>query len=217
MSCSGVDDPLLLTRARAGDMDACEQLFERHRPVAISFALSLSGPSYAEDLVSEAFANVLSAMQRGLGPTISFRSYLLTSIRAAWANTVRRESRYDLVADYGALPLEPLTVSDDPDGRLDDCAIREAFKSLPERWQAVLCYSTVEGRSHAETGKLLGINANAVAALGHRAREGLRRAYLSQQNAATIGETCRRMPTSLPAQAHTAAWTSGSDRHPRVI
>jgi DNA-directed RNA polymerase specialized sigma24 family protein len=43
---------------------------------------------------------------------------------------------------------------------------------LPERWQAVLWHTEIEGSRPAEVASLLGLTANGVAALGYRAREG---------------------------------------------
>lgn len=195
-------DPVLLSRVRAGDADAYALLFERHRAAATAFAGGLAGHSNADDLVAEAFAKVLDALQRDLGPTVSFRSYLLTSIRSIWNNTVRRDRRYDLVDDYDALPpLEALTLTDDPEQRFDNRAVAEAYRSLPERWQAVLWYTAVEGLPHTEVALHLGIKPNAVAALSFRAREGLRQAYLSAHLQTTAGTACATWAPLLPAYA----------------
>ncbi len=55
-----------------------------------------------------------------------------------------------------------------------------AFATLPESWQKVLWHVEVEGRKPGEVADLLGMRAGAVSSLAHRAREGLRRAYLDQ-------------------------------------
>ncbi|KOG86941.1 ECF subfamily RNA polymerase sigma-24 subunit, partial [Streptomyces varsoviensis] len=54
----------------------------------------------------------------------------------------------------------------------------QAFRSLPPRWQTVLWHTTVEEESPSEVAPLLGLTANATAVLAHRAREGLKQAYL---------------------------------------
>ncbi len=51
---------------------------------------------------------------------------------------------------------------------------------LPQRWQQVLWYTEIERRPLAQVGSLLGLTPNEVAALAHRARAGLRRAYLAE-------------------------------------
>lgn len=195
-------DPVLLSRVRAGDPDAYAVLFERHRASATAFAGGLAGHSHADDLVAEAFAKVFDALQRDLGPTVSFRSYLLTSIRSIWNNTVRSERRYDLVDDYDVLPpSDALTLVDDPDQRFDNQAVAEAYRTLPERWQAVLWYTAVEGLPHDEVAVHLGIKPNAVAALAFRAREGLRQAYLSAHLRTTADTACQAWAPLLPAHA----------------
>ncbi|GAA4817314.1 RNA polymerase sigma factor [Nocardioides caeni] len=196
------DDRALLSRAREGDQDAYAQLFARHRASAVSFATRLADADHAEDLVAEAFARVLDALQRDLGPTVSFRSYLLTSIRSVWINTLRAERRYDLIDDYETLPpTEELKFVDDPEKRFDDRAVAEAFERLPQRWQAVLWYTAVEDLPHGEVADLLGIKPNAVAALNFRAREGLRKEYLSSHIADAADPACSTWAPLLPAHA----------------
>ncbi|MBU2698898.1 sigma-70 family RNA polymerase sigma factor [Pimelobacter sp. 30-1] len=173
-------DPALIARVRKGDADAYAILFRRHHRAATTLARRLAGHSHADDLVAEAFVKVYDALQRDLGPTISFRAYLFTAIRSTWSNTLRAERRYDLVDDFLAFQQnEALILDDDPDQRFDNRAVAHSFRSLPERWQAVLWYTAVEGLPQTEVALYLGIKANAVAALAFRAREGLRQAYLS--------------------------------------
>jgi len=61
---------------------------------------------------------------------------------------------------------------------LERTIVARAFASLPERWQAVLWHTEIEGARPADMAPLLGLTANSVAALAYRAREGLRQAYL---------------------------------------
>ena len=49
------------------------------------------------------------------------------------------------------------------------------------RGGAALWHTTIQGRSTAELGEILGLSANAAAALVIRARDRLRRVYLAQQ------------------------------------
>jgi RNA polymerase sigma factor (sigma-70 family) len=165
----------------------------------MGFARRLAPACHVDDLVAEAFTKVLDALQRDLGPTVSFRPYLLTTIRSIWANTVRTESRYDLVEDYEAVTSPALTDLDDPDGRFDNGAVAMAYRSLPERWQAVLWYTAVENLPHATIATHLGIKPNAVAALNFRAREGLRQAFLSQHLATSGMGACGDVVQLLPA------------------
>ncbi len=84
-------------------------------------------------------------------------------------------------------------MAEDPDGRRrarpaeDDelvdavherTTLARAFAALPERWQTFLWLSFVDDADRGEIATILGINVGSVSALGYRAREGLRRAYL---------------------------------------
>ena len=129
--------------------------------------------------MSEAFARVLSALQRGAGPEMAFRPYLLTSVRNAFYDRMRKDKRLDVTdevpEDMGRVLAAAASSDDEEERRL----AAAAFASLPERWQLVLWHTEVEGRSPAEVAPLLGLAPNAVAALAYRAREGLRQAYLN--------------------------------------
>jgi hypothetical protein len=79
----------------------------------------------------------------------------------------------------------------------------QAFRTLPERWQAVLWHTAVEEESPSEIAPLLGLTANATAVLAHRAREGLRQAYLQAHVSSTLTAkgSCARYADRLGAHA----------------
>ncbi|GGU94336.1 hypothetical protein GCM10010211_71810 [Streptomyces albospinus] len=83
---------------------------------------------------------------------------------------------------------------------LEASLIGRVFAALPERWQTVLWHTEVEGESPAQVAPLLGLSANAVAALACRAREGLRKEYfqahLSEQEMARECCKCARKPAA---------------------
>ena len=77
--------------------------------------------------------------------------------------------------------------------------VARAFASLPQRWQAVLWHTEIEGARPAEVATLLGLTANGVAALAYRAREGLRQAYLQMHLSGEAREQCRPVAAKLGA------------------
>ena len=149
--------------------------------------------------MSEAFARVLSALQRGAGPEMAFRPYLLTSVRNAFYDRTRKDKRLDVTddvpEDLGRVLAAAAASEDDVERQL----AATAFASLPERWQLVLWHTEVEGRSPAEVGPLLGLAPNAVAALAYRAREGLRQAYLNAHIQARPPAGCEDIVPKLGA------------------
>lgn len=178
-------DADLLARAAAGDREAFSSLYEAHRPLAEAVARRTCPPSDVDDVVAEAFSSILDQMERGGGPRVSFRAYLLTAVRSAAADLARRHSRTfptDEVEDARpSAATQRAVAADQPHSplRLESQLLATALAALPTRWQLAVWWSTVEQRPLSEVGERLGINANAAAALAFRAREGLRDAYLA--------------------------------------
>jgi RNA polymerase sigma factor (sigma-70 family) len=196
-----VDEPSdaeLISAVRSGDNDAYGVLFQRHSEAAERLARQLIRPPDADDLVSEAFAKVLTVLQRGAGPDVAFRAYLLTAVRRLHVDRLRQGARVQPTGD-----LEPF----DPGVPFRDTAVEgfenesaaKAFASLPERWQMVLWHTEVEGQRPADIAPLLGMSANSVSALAYRAREGLRQAFLSAHALDTTDATCRWVHEQLGA------------------
>ncbi|WP_405577715.1 sigma-70 family RNA polymerase sigma factor [Streptomyces sp. NBC_01092] len=163
--------------------DAFEELYRRHHTAVLAYARTCCRDGHtAEDLASEAFARTLQAVQAGRGPEYAWRPYLLSVVRrtaADWAVTARRT---DLSPDFEPW-LESGPAEESGEERVlrqeDDALLVRGFRSLPERWQAVLWHTVVEGESAERVGALLGISPSGVGSLAARAREGLREAYLT--------------------------------------
>jgi RNA polymerase sigma factor (sigma-70 family) len=183
MTSSQLDDEVasdaqLITAARGGDLDAFEVLYRRHVAAARNRARQVAqSPAEVDDLVSEAFAKVLEALQAGRGPDTAFRAYLLTTLRNVRYDRHRRDRRVEYSGDLS--DVDPGVPFVDPVlAQLEASLIAKAFTSLPERWQTVLWHTEVEGETPAQIAPLLGLTPNGVSALAYRAREGLRQAYL---------------------------------------
>ncbi|MFE1323721.1 RNA polymerase sigma factor [Streptomyces sp. NPDC058735] len=147
---------------------------------------------------------MLQAVRGGSGPSHAVRAYLLTSMRrvaASWTRSARREQ---LVDDFAVFAAESTRGFDDDTLELgaDVRAMHEAeqamamraFRSLPERLQAVLWHTEVEDESPSEVATLLGLDANGTRVLAGRGREGLKQAYLQAHVRATLtgDEACAR-------------------------
>ena len=194
MSAQAIEDTRsdaeLISAVREGDLDAYGDLFDRHFLAAQRLARQLVSPGDADDLVSEAFMKVLGVLQRGGGPDIAFRAYLLTAVRRLRVDQIRSKSKLQTSDDMEmfdpGVPFRDTTIEGFESG-----AAARAFASLPERWQLVLWHTEVEEQKPAEIAVLLGMSANSVSALAYRAREGLRQAFLNEHVADIEGETCR--------------------------
>jgi len=184
-------DAALLDGVRSGDRQAFAELWARHWRAGLRAAQAFSDLADPEDLVTEAYTQIFGSLREGKGPSGAFRPYLYGTIR----NLAMRARR-------GAIPT---AVGTDPDSvpsdststaaverALDRSLTATAFRSLPERWQAVLWYTEVERMSPAQAAPLLALSPNAVSALAYRARGALRAAWLQGHVADTaVDDTCR--------------------------
>ncbi|MEV7981242.1 sigma-70 family RNA polymerase sigma factor [Streptomyces sp. NPDC086519] len=210
-------DSQLIERMRAGDDSAYEELYRRHADAVRRYARTCCRDGHtAEDLTAEVFARMLQAVRGGSGPEYAVRAYLLTSVRrvaAQWTRSARRERLVDDFALFAAQSARGSEGSDNDtlDLGADVRAMHEAeqsmamqaFRSLPERWQAVLWHTEVEDESPSEVAPLFGLDANGTRVLASRAREGLRQAYLQAHVSAALvdDEECARYADRLGGYA----------------
>ncbi|MEV7319744.1 sigma-70 family RNA polymerase sigma factor [Streptomyces sp. NPDC093970] len=210
-------DSQLIERMRGGDDSAYEELYRRHADAVRRYARTCCRDGHtADDLTAEVFARMLQAVRGGSGPEYAVRAYLLTSVRrvaAQWTKSARREQLVDDFALFAAQSARnPEAAGDDTlDLGADVRAMHEAeqsmamqaFRSLPERWQAVLWHTEVEDESPSEVAPLFGLDANGTRVLASRAREGLRQAYLQAHVSASLvdDEECARYADQLGGYA----------------
>jgi len=191
-------DSDLLRRAREGDAEAYAELYRRHHGTVLAIAIQTVGPRYAEDLAAEAFTRTLRLIREGAGPTGPVRPYLVAAVRNGRISDQRTNGRVTPVAEMGDVVDDHSHVpSPETTDRLDGMLVRDAFKSLPPRWRAVLWLGLVEGRPATEVAALLGISSHAAAQLSARAREALRIAYLDQHLAAPGPAACDAVRSEL--------------------
>ena len=196
-------DPELIAGVRAGDTSAFGLLYERHADAARKVAAQYTNsPSDVDDVVAESFSRVLRALQQGDGPDLAFRAYLFTIVRRTGMDLINKGIRtkprddmtpFEAAFGFGAASDEPALEG------FEQSLVADAFKSLPERWQAVLWYTEVEKKSPKDIAPLLGLSANGVAALSYRAREALRQAYLQKHLSTANDVNCLEVNTQLGA------------------
>lgn len=185
---------------------ALDELYRRHRPAVLAYARTCCRDAYtAEDLTSEAFTRTLQAVQAGRGPESAWRPYLLSVVRRTAADWARTARRTDLSPDFEQW-LESVLTEESGEGHVlrqeEEALVLRSFRSLPERWQAVLWHTLVEGESAEQVGELLGVSSSGVGSLAARAREGLREAYLTahiEYAEATDQPECRHYSRLLAA------------------
>ncbi|MET8408729.1 sigma-70 family RNA polymerase sigma factor [Streptomyces sp. NPDC005195] len=210
-------DADLIGRMRSGDDTAYEALYRRHAEAVRRYARTCCRDAHtADDLTAEVFARMLQAVRGGHGPEHAVRAYLLTTVRRVAANWTKSAKREQLVDDFAVFAAQAVRGTEVSDGDTLDLgadarAMHEAeqsmamraFRSLPERWQAVLWHTEVEDESPSEVANLFGLDANGTRVLASRAREGLKQAYLQAHVSATLtqDEECARYADRLGAYA----------------
>lgn len=88
-------DPALIAAVRAGRRSAVGVLYRMYRADALGLARSLLRNDHdAEDVLHEAFAKTIKAIDNGYGPSENFLAYLYTAVKATaagWWKTNLRE------------------------------------------------------------------------------------------------------------------------------
>ncbi len=193
----GESDEQLTDRARSGDQSAFGELYRRHRKAAQSTAWCLlRSKTDADDVVSDAFTGVLSALRNGRGPRDNFRRYLLACVRNGCR---RRRHRTVSLTDEWLDRFAPDEhqdrrgpVLEDPERYVEADTVARAFASLAPRWQHTLWLTEVEQRPTRELSERMNLSPNAAAALAHRARQAFAVAYLAEHVGAVAGTECIR-------------------------
>jgi RNA polymerase sigma-70 factor, ECF subfamily len=168
----------LVRQAQAGDLVAFERLYrENERKVfGLCFRLS-SDPALAEELTQEVFVRAWRKLSSFRGES-AFSSWLypLTVNVALSERRSRRRRDARIVATEDPASLERAPRSPAPEAGFD---LEKAMAALPPGARAVFVLHDVEGRTHEEIAKLLGLAPGTSKAQLHRARRLLREALAS--------------------------------------
>ena len=168
----------LVRQAQAGDLVAFERLYrENERKVfGLCFRLS-SDPALAEELTQEVFVRAWRKLSSFRGES-AFSSWLypLTVNVALSERRSRRRRDARIVATEDPASLERAPRSPAPEAGFD---LEKAMAALPPGARAVFVLHDVEGRTHEEIARLLGLAPGTSKAQLHRARRLLREALVS--------------------------------------
>ena len=147
------DRALVEAVVRDGDERAFRELYRRHTPRLYPLVLRLVGGSEvdAEDVVQEAWIRAAAGMRRFRGEA-SFGTWLTAIGLNAGRDHLRRRGRWGVMedTDHVEIPVPPA-----PHGqRLD---LERAIALLPPGCRTVLVLHDVEGFTHEEIARQLGI------------------------------------------------------------
>jgi RNA polymerase sigma factor (sigma-70 family) len=190
------DDELVdLARRTGNDDGAFEELYRRHENAARNVARHIVCSRHdADDVVNEAFAGVISAINHGAGPRSNFRQYLMACVRNSCKS--RRWCGRSISTDP-SLHERSGAIFEDPECLSEAGLVANAFSSLSPDWQQTLWLTAAEERPTSEVAQQLDRRPAAVAALAHRARAAFAEAYLAQHQARSTDPTCARISPKL--------------------
>jgi len=162
--------PARVRAAQEGDAAAFEAIYRENVGRMHALCLRMTGnPREAEAMTQEAFVRAWERLHQFRGES-AFSTWLnhvavsvvLTSRRATLRRLRRVESTDDLMRLDGPDPVRP-----SPDSRID---LERAIALLPDGARLVFVLFEIEGYSHAEIARELGIAENTSKAQLHRAR-----------------------------------------------
>lgn len=171
-----LDDAQLVERARHGNIDAYEELVQRHSSIAHRTAALFAGPAEADDATQEAFVKAYRALDR-FRPGAEFRPWLLRIV-ANEAKNRRRSAvrRSGLAVRAAGRPSGDAAPSPEEAALLGERreALLAAVCRLPEKDRAVVTCRYLLDLSEAETSEVLGWPKGSVKSRLSRALDRLR-------------------------------------------
>jgi RNA polymerase sigma-70 factor (ECF subfamily) len=166
---SALDD-VLIRRFAKGDEAAFVALHRRYSPAVYGLLCRLLGPHRpdATDLLQETWIRAAARLSSFRGDS-QFRTWLMGVAVNVYREWRRRQDRYEPVelTDLGA---------DGPDERDGD--IRRVLTGMPDAFREILVLHDVEGYTHDEIARLIGIEPGTSKSRLSRARQLFRQRWL---------------------------------------
>jgi RNA polymerase sigma factor (sigma-70 family) len=170
------DEGSLVSRARAGDVEAFGVLVERHQRAALRTAFAVGGSeSEAEDVTQEAFVKAFRALS-GFREGAPLRPWLMRIVANEARNRRRgRGRRQHLTTRVAAMsPTSTGSAEDVALGSVSADRLRAALARLGDRDRTVIALRYFAGLSEAETATALDVPIGTVKSRLSRALDRLR-------------------------------------------
>ncbi|HSL28549.1 MAG TPA: sigma-70 family RNA polymerase sigma factor [Anaerolineales bacterium] len=175
------DQETLVRQARAGSLEAFNELVLIHQSIAYNLAYSLLGdPALAEDAAQEGFVKAFQNMNSFRGT--SFRGWLLKIVTNTAYDVLRRSQRHPMqpllpVDEEGEENDSPAWMADPAAGVQDIVEQRElsqqiyrVLDELPEAFRSVLTLIDIQDMDYTEAAQILGVPLGTVKSRLARAR-----------------------------------------------
>lgn len=178
-----LSDYELAQRAAAGDMQAFEELFRKHRRLVYGLSLRMTQDvAEAEDITQEVFV-LLFRKVGGFRGEANFTTWLhrLTVNQVLMRFRRTKSRREDSLEDDEGQPREPERPAAPKSVQLiDRIALESALAQLPPGYRAAFVLHDIEGHDHEEVARLLGCAVGTSKSQLHKARTKLRKILASR-------------------------------------
>jgi RNA polymerase sigma-70 factor (ECF subfamily) len=180
-------DRRLIDRLAAGELDALQALYERHKTMAFSIAYRITGDgAAAEDAVQDAFLGAWRSAGRYESGRATVRTWLLTIVHRRAIDVVRRRRRADATVELDEDVVESLSLPDvweEVAQGLDRETVAAALATIaaPQREAIELAY--FEGLTQTEIAERTGVPVGTVKGRLRLGLQGLRKTLTSKAGA----------------------------------
>lgn len=195
---SGLEDNVLVERAKKGDREAFDQLIRKHEKRAYQYAFRLtSNPEEAADIVSDAFIRVFTAVKNFRGNS-AFTTWLYRILTNCFLDMKKREKNKQTTSLESALQTDEgdfeRQIEDDgpsPQKELErrerERSVQDAVSRLPEYQQAMIVMYHGEMLSYEEIAEALDLPIGTVKSRLNRARLSLREELVPDEELFKLG------------------------------
>jgi RNA polymerase sigma-70 factor (ECF subfamily) len=163
--------------AATGDIEAFEELYQRHHRRVYSLCLRMmQNVSEAEDLAQEVFVQLFRKIGSFRGDS-AFTTWLhRLTVNQVLMHFRKRSTRDEKTTEEGEIPEQAVLGTENPGAMavVDRIALDTAIAQLPNGYRTVFVLHDVEGYEHEEIAKMLGCSVGTSKSQLHKARMKLR-------------------------------------------
>ena len=183
LSRSGATEPNILSdyalarRSAAGDIQAFEELYQRHNRRVYALCLRMTqNVAEAEDLAQEAFIQLFRKIGSFRGES-AFTTWLhRLTVNQVLMHFRKRSVKLEQMTEEGETPVQIVRGTENPKAMpiIDRMALDRAIAQLPPGYRLVFTLHDIEGHEHGEIARMLGRSVGTSKSQLHKARMKLR-------------------------------------------
>jgi RNA polymerase sigma-70 factor (ECF subfamily) len=185
-------DRRLIDRLAAGELDALQELYERHKTMAFSIAYRITGEGgAAEDAVQDAFLGAWRNAGRYEATRASVRTWLLTIVHRRSIDIVRRRRRSDATVEIDEQVVESLSLPDvweEVAQGLDRDMVVAALASIAPAQREAIELAYFDGLTQVEIAQRTGAPLGTVKSRLRLGLQGLRKVFTGEGAPDTTAE-----------------------------